>query len=299
MVTPKMHILLFGNKGQIGQEIEKSSQIKKIKISGLDIDDVDIADISKLETIFKQNTETNIVINAAAYTNVEQAEDEPQKAYQTNHMGAQNLALICRQHSKPLLHLSTDYVFSGEKTGPYTEDDTTNPLNIYGKSKLAGDNAIENTWHKHVILRISWLFGAYGNNFVKTILRLAQERDILNVVGDQAGCPTAAADVARVLLEIAEKISQGQESWGIYNYCNSPVTTWHELATKIIEIGHDKFQIKAKQINKTTTESFPTKAKRPKNSELLVAKINEDYGILRKDWNDFLPEVINSFEPIQ
>ncbi|EKE00576.1 MAG: hypothetical protein ACD_21C00325G0003 [uncultured bacterium] len=289
-----MNILLFGNKGQVGQEIEQLAKTKNIKTTGFDIDSVDITNIDQVESVFKQNPDANLVINSAAYTNVDRAEDEPEKSYQVNCTGAQNLATLCRQYNLPLLHLSTDYVFSGEKISPYTEIDTTGPLGVYGKSKLAGDQAIENTWQKHVILRVSWVFGQYGNNFVKTILRLAQERDVLNIVGDQFGCPTAAADIARVLLEIAEKISLGQEKWGVYNYCNSPATTWYEFALKIIELGRNKFPLKAKQINKITTAEFPTKAKRPKNSELLVEKINQDYGISRKGWAVYLAEAISN-----
>lgn len=291
-----MHILLFGNKGQIGQEVEKLATINHIKITGFDIKDLDIANIAQVAHLFKSNIGINIVINSAAYTNVEKAEDEPKKAYQTNYKGGENLAVVCREYNIPLLHFSTDYVFSGEKNSPYSETDIAQPLGIYGKSKLAGDQAIENTWKKHIILRTSWVFGSHGNNFVKKILQLAQEQDILNIVHDQFGCPTAAADVARVLLELAEKIFSGQEKWGIYNYCNSPATTWHGFATKIIELSRNKFPLKVKQINKTSSEKFSAKAKRPKNSELLVMKIHKDYGILRKNWDDFLREVINSLK---
>lgn len=293
-----MNILLFGNKGQIGQEIEKLALTKNIKIIGFDIKDLDITNTSQLDYTFKHNIGADLVINTAAYTNVENAEKEPEKAYQINCQGAQNLGIICRKYNLPLLHLSTDYVFSGKKIGPYTEIDKATPLGVYGKSKLAGDLALEKTWKKHIILRISWVFGVYGSNFVKTIIRLARERDTLNIVGDQFGCPTPAADVARVLLEMAEKIFLGSKKWGIYNYCGYPATSWYEFATKIIELGRTKFPLKVQQINKTTTEESLAQAKRPKNSELLVEKINRDYGILRKNWEDYLIEVINSVTPL-
>jgi len=288
-----MNILLFGNKGQIGREIEEQCKNKNINIIGYDIDSADIVKIDQVEHAFKQNPGIDFVINTAAYTNVEKAEDEPEKAYQINCKGVQNLSLTCRQYDIPLIHLSTDYIFSGEKIGPYFETDTAIPLNIYGKSKLAGEEILKETWPKHIILRTSWVFGNHGNNFVKKILQLAHERDVLNVVDDQFGCPTAASDIARVVLEIAEKISQNQPIWGIYNYCNSPATTWHDFALKIIELGNNKFPLKVKQINKTTTEYFGAKAMRPKNSELLVMKINKDYGILRKNWEDYLAEAID------
>jgi dTDP-4-dehydrorhamnose reductase len=287
-----MKILLFGNKGQIGREIEQLAKSKSMEITGLDIDNVDITNLDRLEQIFKQNKDATLVINTAAYTDVEQAEDEPGKAFQVNCNGARNLATLCQKYNLPILHLSTDYVFSGDKTGPYAESDTTEPLGIYGKSKLAGDQAIASNCPKHVILRVSWVFGRYGKNFVKTMLRLAQEREAINVVGDHFGCPTEAADIARVLLEISEKISHDQETWGTYNYCNHPVTNWYEFTTKIDELGRNQLPLKVKQINKITTAEFPTKTKRPKNSELLVAKICKDWRIERMGWEECLAKVI-------
>jgi dTDP-4-dehydrorhamnose reductase len=289
-----MHILLLGSKGQVGQEIEKLAITQNIKIFGFDIDGLDITNIAKLDHAFKQNGNIDVVINAVAYTNVDKAEDEPEKAYQTNCQGAQNLANVCQQYDIPLLHLSTDYIFSGEKITPYTETDTAEPLGVYGKSKLAGDQAIEKTWQKHIILRVSWVFSEYGNNFVKKILRLAQEHDTLNIVDDQSGCPTAASDAARVLLIIAEKIFLGQKVWGTYNYCNYPAITWHGFATKIVDLGRNKFKLKTTAINKITSASFQAKAKRPKNSELLVMKITKDYAISRKDWESYLVEAISN-----
>lgn len=291
-----MHIILFGNKGQVGQEIEKFARTKDIKIIGFDVDALDITNSEQVDDAFTQNTKVDFAINAAAYTNVDKAEDEPEKAHQVNCIGVQNLALSCRMRNIPLLHISTDYVFSGEKSSSYVETDVPEPCGTYGKSKLAGDQILESIWHEHIILRVSWVFGRYGNNFVKTILRLARERDALSVVGDQFGCPTAAADIARVLLEIAERVADGQKRWGIYNYCNYPVTTWYEFAMKIIELGRNKLQLKVKQINKITTDEFPAKAKRPRNSELLVNKINKDYGITRKNWGGYLSEIIDAFE---
>ena len=291
-----MNILLFGNKGQIGREIEELVKIKDIKITGFDVDSLDITDAEQVSSVFKQSVGVDFAINSAAYTNVDKAEDEYEKAYQVNCIGVKNLALSCRQYNIPLLHISTDYVFSGEKPSSYAETDVAEPHGVYGKSKLAGDQVLESIWHKHIILRVSWVFGKYGNNFVKTILRLAQERYVLNVVCDQFGCPTAAADIARVLFEIAEKVLRGKEKWGIYNYCNYPVVTWYEFATKIVELGRNRLQLRVKQINKIATDEFPTKAKRPKNSELFVEKINKDYGILRKSWDGCLCEVIDAIE---
>jgi dTDP-4-dehydrorhamnose reductase len=207
-----------------------------------------------------------------------------------------NLAMVCRNYDIPLLHISTDYVFSGEKNTPYIEQDATAPLGIYGKSKLIGEEILAKTWEKHVILRISWVFGKYGSNFVKTILRLAKEREELNVVSDQHGCPSEASDVARVLLTMASQIINGKSSWGIYHYCGYPVTSWFEFAENIIDLGLKKYDFKLKWIHAITTDEYPTRAMRPKNSELLVNKIIRDYGIERRSWVDCLEDVINVIE---
>ena len=281
-----MKVLLIGNKGQVGREVEELAKIKHVPIVGFDIDNLDICDSQQVNAIVQQNAAVSVVINTAAYTAVDKAEDEPKKAFAVNRDGVRNLALACKKHNIPLFHISTDYIFAGDKVGAYREDDMPNPLSVYGRSKLAGDEVLMATWEQHIILRVSWVFGKYGNNFVKTILRLARERKELNIVGDQFGCPTAARDIARVLLELAVK---DNKHWGIYNYCGYPVTTWYEFAKKIVEYAGIKTQI-----NKITTEQYPTKAERPHNSELCVAKIVQDFGIQRAGWEQYLKEVIEA-----
>jgi dTDP-4-dehydrorhamnose reductase len=289
-----LKILLFGNKGQVGREIEELAAINSFNVYGFDIDNLDITDLDQIAAcVAKYSDATNVVINAAAYTAVDKAEDDPVQACAVNCYAVKHLAQECRKYRLPFLHISTDYVFSGEKNTPYTEEDITSPLGVYGKSKLAGEEVLAQTWEKHIILRVSWIFGKYGNNFVKTILRLAQEREELRIVGDQYGCPTAAADVARVLLEMAKQIVGGKTSWGIYNYCGAPATTWYEFAKKIIELGSKKNVFKLKQLQKITTAEYPTKALRPKNSELAVNKIIIDYNIMRYNWVNYLTDVIN------
>lgn len=287
-----MQIILFGNQGQVGREIEELAGQKNIQVCGFDVNNCDITDYAQVYQAIKNNAAAQVVINAAAYTAVDKAEDEVALAYAINRDGVANLAKACKEFNLPLLHISTDYVFSGDKSGAYSEEDAVAPVGVYGKSKLAGDMVLQQSWEKHVILRVSWVFGKHGNNFVKTILRLARERETLNIVGDQFGCPTAAADIARVLLTIAEKITQQPAVWGVYNYAGAATTTWYDFASAIVTLGKNKFPLQVKQINKITTDQFPTKAKRPKNSELLVAKIIRDYGIERHKWMDYLVEVI-------
>jgi len=290
-------ILLVGNKGQIGREIEELAAARGCVVYGFDVDSLDITDLAQVEDCFnKHGNNVDVVINAAAYTAVDKAEDDVVQAYAVNCDAVKNLALMCHKYNLPLLHISTDYVFSGEKDTPYNEQDVTSPLGVYGKSKLAGEEILAQNWEKHVILRISWVFGKYGNNFVKTMLRLAKEREELRVVGDQHGCSTAAADVARVLLLIAEQIIAGKPKWGIYNYCGWPATTWYEFAEKILELGRKKYVLKLKQLHKITTAEFPTKAKRPKNSELFVNKIIIDYSVARHNWIDYLQSTISEIE---
>lgn len=287
-----MKIVLIGNKGQVGHEVEDLALSKGFEIVGFDVNNLDITDFNTVACSLKDNASANIVINAAAYTNVDKAEDDFDSSYAVNCLGVENLATVCFNNNLPLLHISTDYVFDGFKKGPYSEDDIPRPLSIYGKSKLAGEQALARICHKYIILRVSWVFGRHGSNFVKTILRLGVEREELNIIGDQYGCPTPAADVARVLLELAEKIYNGQQVWGIYHYCSLPATNWCEFAKKIIAEARNSILLKTKKINNITTQQYPTKATRPHNTELLVKKIISDYGVKRRDWDSYLAKVI-------
>lgn len=299
-----MKILLLGNKGQVGHEIEELATAQSIEVIGYDIDSLDITNAAQVNAIFAAQVKSRhiakhdgyIAINAAAYTAVDKAEDERVITYAVNCYGVKNLARACKQYDIPFLHISTDYVFDGNSTQPYAEDAITSPLGVYGVSKLAGEMTLEETWGKHIILRVGWVFGKYGSNFVKTILRVAQARDSLNVVGDQRGCPTAARDIARVLLELAAKINDGKRAWGIYHYCGAPVTTWYDFAKKIVELGREQDALRAtlrvKDINKITTAEYPTKARRPLNSELVVKKITRDYGVARQGWLEYLEKVV-------
>lgn len=287
-----MKILLLGAKGQVGSEIVGLAREQQIAVEPFDYDTLDITDRSQIEQIFARYSDIDAVINAAAYTAVDKAESEKDKAFAVNATAMKYLAGACRAKDWPLLHLSTDYVFDGESTHAYHEGDQPNPRSIYGESKLVGEKLLRETWKKHVIIRISWVFGQYGNNFVKTMLRLASEKEGLNIVGDQYGCPTAAKDIASVLLTVVKHIHQGNAHFGTYHYCNCPATTWYDFAVKIIELAKKYRSLKVKTIQKITTAEYPTPAMRPKNSELLVKKITDDYGIPQTHWLPFLEEII-------
>jgi dTDP-4-dehydrorhamnose reductase len=289
-----MKILLIGNLGQVGKEITELADAKNYQVVGFDLNNLDITKREQVFAAVEQNQDCNVLINAAAYTAVDKAEDEPEIAYAVNRDGVENLASACRKFNMPLLHISTDYVFSGDKKTAYSEEDIPAPLSVYGESKLAGEQVLAATWEKHIVLRISWVFGRHGGNFVKTILKLAQERERLKIVNDQYGCPTPAADAARVLLAMAKKIVEGNGQWGIYNYCGKPATNWYEFAKKIIEFGKSKYQFKLNSLQAITTAEYPTKAVRPMNSELLVQKIIQDYGIERREWLGYLEKMIEN-----
>jgi dTDP-4-dehydrorhamnose reductase len=291
-----MKILLIGNLGQVGREIEILARNLRIPLEGFDRDTIDITDQNQVLNFIAQKKDFSLIINAAAYTAVDRAEDEIKVAEAINFLGVKNLARAAKENNLPLLHISTDYVFSGEKKGAYREDDLPNPLNAYGKTKLLGDQILIDTWEKHFILRVSWVFGQYGNNFVKTILRLAKQKEELNIVSDQHGCPTEASDIARVLLLVAQKIAKQQGKWGIYNYCGLPPTAWFDFAKTIIELGEKYFLLVTKKINPIKTSEYVTKAKRPLNSELAVEKIITDYQIIRHDWRDDLKLILPKIE---
>lgn len=280
-----MKILLFGKNGQVGSEIVALCEKQKISLYAFDSKEGDITDQEKISKIMASHHDADFFINAAAYTAVDKAEDEPEKAYAINCDGVENLARVCKENDIPLFHLSTDYVFDGKGLRPYLETDLPRPTGVYAKSKWAGEEILKNTWEKHIILRVSWVFGKNGSNFVKTMLRLAKEKESLNVVNDQFGCPTAAEDIARVMLEI---IKQNKQSWGVYHYCGKPQTTWYQFAKKIMECAG----IKNMSINPITTDQFPTKATRPKYSVLSVDKTEKEFNVSQHDWEFYLTRMM-------
>ena len=232
------------------------------------------------------DTAPDVVVNAAAYTNVDKAESEPDQAYLVNATGPLNLAQECERRSATLIHLSTDYVFDGGKRGYYTEEDPVAPLGVYGLSKLDGERNVATTCPQHVILRTAWVYSPYGHNFVKTMLRLAESRSELSVVGDQHGSPTYAPHLADAIVSIAEHINtSGRENpaWGIYHAAGAGETTWCEFAREVfnqsIERGGPSSAVKP-----ITTDEYPTPAARPSNSRLDTAKLRRDYGVSLPHW---------------
>lgn len=286
-----MHLLVTGAKGQIGREICQYAEDFGFIANGFSHTELDITNPQQIEQCIAE-TKPALIINAAAYTAVDKAENEPHAALTINCDGVKNLAQLCRRNSTPLLHISTDYVFDGNQPTPYLEDDDANPINAYGQSKWKGEQVLREHWEQHVILRTSWLFGLHGNNFVKTILRLASEPEEIKIVTDQTGCPTPAVDAAKTLLTIAKQIMEGKKTWGTYHYCGDSAVTWYTFANTILQLAKTKFSLQNNHITPITTEKYSALAKRPKNSILKVAKLVDAFGITSCDWHRGLHDVL-------
>lgn len=275
-----MKVLVTGANGQLGYDVIKELQKQNIECFGATRKDFDIIDFKATENFIIKYM-PDVVIHCAAYTAVDKAEDEPDLCYKVNTSATESIAEICKKINAKMLYISTDYVFDGAKEGFYEVEDKPNPINIYGKTKLLGEEAVQKTLDRYFIVRISWVFGEHGNNFVKTMLRLGAERKELNVVADQYGSPTYTADLAPLLVEMIKT-----EKYGIYHATNEGVCNWAEFAEKIFEVA--KMDVK---VNRITTSEYPTKAKRPLNSRLSKEKIQKNFYILPK-WVDVLKRYI-------
>ena len=275
-------ILVFGGNGQLGQELARSAAERGIALVALLRSDADIADTAEVEAAIAHHR-PDIVVNAAAYTNVDQAEDEYAIALRANAHGPATLAAACRAADLPLIHISTDYVFDGSKNGAYVETDPIAPIGAYGRTKAAGEAAIRDTWAKHVILRTAWVYGEFGRNFLKTILRLARERDELRIVADQHGCPTSTGDIASAILSIAPRLRNTDGPWGTYHFSGSGVTSWHGFAERIVAAQACHTQRKP-PVLPIATHQYPTKAVRPANSALDCSLFTRVFGITPTPW---------------
>lgn len=276
----KRNILVTGANGQLGMEIrmlEKKYPQFDFIFAGREELSVDNNDL--LEHFFSQNNFTHC-INCAAYTAVDKAETEKDLAFEINAFAAENLAAICKKYNTQFIHISTDYVFDGKSEKPYKEDDQTNPINVYGASKLKGEEEIIKCNKESVIIRTSWVYSSYGKNFVKTMIRLMNEKERIGVVNDQFGCPTYAADLASLILEI---ISTGKITPGIYHYCNEGIISWYDFARAIKKIINSRCIV-----NPIESIQYPTPAERPKYSVLDTNKIQQTFSITIPGWEDSL-----------
>lgn len=281
-----MKILLTGSKGQLGRCFQDRIPTGW-DIWATDSSILDITDFSTVNAAVKKY-QPNFIVNAAAYTAVDKAESERELAASVNKIGPKNLALAANNVGARLVHVSTDYVFDGTATVPYVETDATNPLGIYGQTKLDGEIAVIGIQPEAIIIRTAWVFSEYGSNFVKTMLRLAKEQDVLNIVSDQRGCPTYAGDIAQAIIDLLKQQAEG----GIYHYCGDTEVTWSEFADEIFAKAKllEKIVI-SPTVNSISSEQYPTPAKRPSFSTLNTMKIGM-YQIKASGWQHGLQEVL-------
>ena len=296
-----MRILVTGKNGQLGRSIYKivntanGDNLSPNEFIFVGREELDLNSESSIINYFDNHDKFDIVINSAAYTAVDQAEEEQELANQVNHLAVKQLAEIVKEQKARLIHISTDYVFNGESDKLYIETSETNPINVYGKTKLAGERTLQEIMPTNaIIIRTSWVYSEYGNNFVKTMLRLGKERDELNVVSDQIGSPTYATDLANAILNIVQSIEfkeVGQKTQ-VYHYSNSGKVSWYDFAKEIFKIA--KIDCKVGSI---TTEQYPTPAKRPRNTIMSTGKLTHRFGIKILIWDSSLKEcLINNKE---
>ncbi|MEZ4786908.1 MAG: dTDP-4-dehydrorhamnose reductase [Flavobacterium haoranii] len=285
-----MVVLVTGGNGQLGQALQSvAGNYPSIDFVFCNSSQLDITNLEQCRTVFNQ-FKPNFCINTAAYTAVDKAESEPEKAFDINVKGTENLAKVCKEFDVTLLHISTDFVFSGDFSTPlemtkgYTETDKPNPTGVYGLTKLQGEQSIQNIWEKHFIIRTSWVYSEFGNNFMKTMLRLASERESLSVVKDQIGTPTYAVDLANALINIISHAELVEASiFGIYNFSNEGQCSWYEFAKEIFAQKGIKINL-----NPIPTSAYPTPAKRPGYSVLDKTKIKTIFGLTINNWEDSL-----------
>ena len=286
-----MKVLITGCNGQVGrcltERLTKQAEVLALGYEGLDITDRDAV----LKTV--ADFQPHYIINAAAHTAVDRAEQEIELSYAINCEGPRYIAQAANESGAVMLHISTDYVFDGIGDKPYKESDITGPQGIYGESKLAGELAVAEACRQHLILRTAWVFGEHGNNFVKSMLRLAQSRDELSIVSDQFGGPTYAGDIADALIAMVHYIERGnQVKWGVYHFSGMPYASWFEFARIIFQVA-EQYDVLTKQpkLSAIPTSAYPTPAKRPANSRLDCSKIGNQFGIKPSDWHAALNNI--------
>lgn len=283
------NVLVTGSNGQLGSELKRLVDIdpgNNFKFLFTDVDTLDITDIDSLEEYVKANS-VKYIVNCAAYTAVDKAEEDIDLCYKINRDAVINLGKVAANNGVKIIHVSTDYVFDGTASKPYVETDKVNPKSVYGKSKQEGEAGLQKICSDAIIIRTAWLYSIFGNNFVKTMIRLGKEHDEINVVADQIGTPTNAADLAYVIGQILDYSVANEFKSGIYHFSDEGVTTWYDFTLAI----HAEAGITCK-VNPITTDQYPTKAIRPKYSVLDKTKIKETFGIKIPRWEDSLANCV-------
>ena len=279
-----MRVLVTGREGQLARGLLEAADSVGIQVLAIGRPDIDVADERSVTAVIARER-PDIVVNAAAYTAVDKAESEPAVALAVNALGAEAVARACAAHSIPIIQISTDYVFDGMKDGPYVENDFTAPINVYGRTKLEGEQRVAKVCQRHLILRTAWVFSPWGANFVRTMLRLATTRPSIGVVDDQRGSPTSASHLARIVLEIAARVVTDPTSarWGIYHAVGGGETSWFGFAREVFR--HAAAQgLPVADVAPIATSAYPTPARRPANSRLNCDKLRLAFGLELPDW---------------
>ena len=287
-----LNVLQFGATGQLSRELLAAAG-ERVRIRALSRQDVDLNDPDAVARAIEAEPKVDLVVNAAAYTAVDKAEAEPDLAFAANAWAPAAMARACEARGAPLVHISTDMVFSGAKAGAYLEQDAPAPLHVYGASKLAGEQAVLAACERALVLRVSWLFSAYGQNFLQAMLRLGETQPELRVVADQRARPTSSADVARFLIAQAQRLAKakaGAPEWGLLHFANEGVASRHEMARAIFELAWPDRP--APPIAPIATADFPTPARRALNAELDCGRLEQVFGVRPRPWRDALAEAI-------
>lgn len=297
-MTAPQRILVTGGQGQVGLEIARAKVPPHWIVDRPGREQLDICSVDSVET-YLNHGEWSAIINCAAWTAVDLAEDKVEETFLANCQGPANLAAAAKRRAIPILHISTDYVFDGRLDRPYVETDPVSPLGVYGASKRAGELAVASANSRSVILRTAWVLSAQRSNFLKTMLRIGRPGETLRVVADQRGCPTSAADIAEAIVVIvAAMVTRAETPTGIYNFVNSGEASWHELAQYIFSCaeahGSDR-----PIVLPVSTEEYPTRATRPSNSRLNTSKIAADYGIMPRPWQEAVADIVDELLAIE
>lgn len=288
------NILVTGSNGQLGSEFRRLSEVSDHNFIFTDIEELDLTDINKIEWFF-ENRNISYCINCAAYTAVDRAETEIENAIAVNVTAVRNLAEVCAINQTVFIHISTDFVFDGSNCQPYVETDKAKPINVYGQSKYEGEHQAIKENAATVIIRTSWLYSSFGNNFVKTMIKVSSKNDKLNVIFDQAGTPTYAFDLADAILKIIDKVQKSKKDrssyFGIYHFSNEGIASWYDFAIEIFRISGIKCDV-----NPILTRDFPTPSKRPHFSVLDKSKIKSTFGLTIPYWKDSLTKCIKELK---
>ena len=291
------NIVVVGRRGMLGRDVVESLENAGLTVAALDSTAIDITKRESVHSVLSRISAPRLLINCAAYTAVDKAESEPEAAFAVNRDGPANLAGECERLGIPLIHISTDYIFNGESVSPYKEEDAADPLNVYGRSKWEGEEAVRSRLAEHIIVRTSWLYGSDGQNFVKTILRLGREREELKVVSDQYGCPTWTFDLAGCLVRIAERtlLSSQDAPRGSFHFCGEGVTSWYEFALAVLDEARRRESSRIARVSPVPGSSYPTVAVRPRYSALDCGKIEASFGIAPPPWGRSLTRLMDRF----